>query len=103
MNILTRYQNFIFIGIALIVAFGLYAYFFTGDEEPVLKEEAVATLKNPVDQELIALLLELRGITLDESIFADPVFASLTDFSPALVPEPTGRVNPLAPMVTGSP
>ena len=97
MNILTRYQNYILAGVAVILLFIGYSYFFGKEEEPLLKEEQVAELQNPVDQELIALLLELRGIDLDETIFKDMVFLSLQDFSQVLVPEPVGRTNPFAP------
>jgi type II secretory ATPase GspE/PulE/Tfp pilus assembly ATPase PilB-like protein len=42
----------------------------------------------PADQDLIALLLDLKSISLDEQIFSDPAFQSLSDFSQDLVAEP---------------
>lgn len=97
MTILKRYQNII-LGVVLIaLAFTVYSYFFTGNTAPILGTEAV-TPTTAVDQDLISLLFELKGITLDDSIFADPTFRSLQDFSQALVPEPIGRHNPFAPL-----
>ncbi len=103
MNILTRYQNYILIAVVVIASIAVYMYYFGGEDEPILEQQAVAGVDNPIDQELIALLLELKGITLDESIFSNPVFSSLSDFSQALVPEPVGRINPFAPYGAGAP
>ncbi len=94
---LGKYQNIILIVVVLIIAFAIYSYFFTGKEEaPLMTEEVVS--QSPEDQDLISLLLELKGITLDESIFSDATFDSLQDFSQELVAEPTGRPNPFAPL-----
>jgi len=50
------------------------------------------------DQDLVATLLALRAVKLDGSLFSDPGFQSLKDFSTAIVPEPIGRPNPFAPL-----
>jgi hypothetical protein len=96
MNFLKQNQNYIMIGVIVIAAFVAYSYFFTGKQETVLTQEN-ATTQSDVDKELIALLFELKAITLDDAIFSSPVFQSLEDFSQALVPEPVGRTNPFAP------
>ena len=94
MNIISQYKNVLMIGVILVAAFAGYSYFFTGKAEEVLTKEAVSEVQDPVDQELISLLLQLKGITLDEKFFSNPVFLSLQDFSQTLVPEPIGRNNP---------
>jgi uncharacterized membrane protein AbrB (regulator of aidB expression) len=55
------------------------------------------------DQELVATLLALRAVTLSGTIFQDPAFTALADFSTAIVPEPVGRDNPFAPIATTTP
>jgi hypothetical protein len=50
------------------------------------------------DQELVSTLLALRAVTLSGTIFQDPAFVSLVDFSTPIVPEPVGRDNPFAPL-----
>jgi len=97
---LAKYQNWIVIGIVIMIAFGIYSYLFKGKDEAPLTAETV-TAASPEDQDLIALLLELRSISLDEGIFTNPAFHSLQDFSQELVPEAVGRPNPFAPL--GSP
>ncbi len=97
MNLITKYKNILTILVVVIAAFIAYSFFFGGAPEAVLSSD-VPSEQVAVDHELIALLLELKGIRLDDSIFADPVFMSLQDFSQELVPEPVGRDNPFAPL-----
>jgi len=48
-------------------------------------------------QDFLTLLLNVKNIKLDDSIFADPAFGSLHDSSIVLVPDATtGRPNPFA-------
>ena len=47
----------------------------------------------------LALLLNMRTIKLDPTLFSDPAFSSLRDFTTDLPPEADpGRVNPFAPL-----
>lgn len=54
------------------------------------------------DQQLIGTLLALRAVTLSGTIFADPAFTSLVDHGTTIVPEPVGRDNPFAPLVSSA-
>ena len=50
-----------------------------------------------VAQSFLTLLLNVKNIKLDDSIFSDPAFTSLHDSSIVLVPDATtGRPNPFA-------
>lgn len=97
MPFINRYQNFLIAAVLIIAAFVVYTFLFTGEEEAVLSEREVSE-EAAVDNDLIALLLELRAINLDDSIFNDSIFQSLVDFSQELVPEPVGRTNPFSPL-----
>lgn len=95
---LKKYKNII-IAVAIIAAgFVAYTFFFTGEPEPVLSTTGTGGGQTVVEQELISLLLELRTITLDTRLLDDPRFQSLRDFNQELIPEPTGRQNPFAPI-----
>jgi len=96
MNILSRYKNILIIGLVIVVAFFGYSFFFTNSSDQALTQSAGNTT-GTVDNELIALLLELKSLKLDDGIFSDAAFQSLEDFSQNIVPEPVGRVNPFAP------
>lgn len=92
----TKYKNIIIIVVCLVAAFIAYTIFFTGKNQAPLS--ASAPITTPVEADLIALLAQLKGITLDTAIFDDPIFKSLVDFGQDLVAEPIGRPNPFAPL-----
>lgn len=51
-----------------------------------------------VGQDLLAALALLKTIQLDTSVFADPIFKSLSDWGKTIPPQPVGRRNPFAPL-----
>ena len=81
----------------------LWAYFmfFSGGSSGPLLASSSATAVTPVTQELLVTLSNLRTIRLDETIFSDPVFESLSDFGVVIPPEAIGRRNPFAPLGAG--
>lgn len=89
-------KNLLFVGL-VIVALVIAAYFyFTADrtsDRDLLESVSVASL----DGDLLTTLEQLKTISLDETVFVNPIFLSLTDFSRELVAQPVGRVNPFAP------
>jgi len=97
---------FVVIGGAL---FGGYFFFMTGEDaatpslvqSPILPNTntPVATDGTPaVGGEFLALLLSVKNIKLNDGIFADKAFQSLTDSSIILIPDGNeGRPNPFAP------
>ncbi|MBI3573848.1 hypothetical protein HY090_02255 [Candidatus Kaiserbacteria bacterium] len=97
MSFITRYKTVILVIVLVIIAFFAYSYFFTGAPQAVLSSQAVSA-NTAIDQDLINLLLTLRAIRLDDSLFTNANFQSLQDFSKDLVPEPVGRANPFAPL-----
>ncbi|MEK9131310.1 MAG: hypothetical protein AAB447_00165 [Patescibacteria group bacterium] len=52
----------------------------------------------PASNTLISVLSGLRTISLDGSLFKDPVFLSLQDFGIPLQEEQVGRYNPFLPI-----
>lgn len=89
------------IAIAVVVAaFFAYSFFLKGSDAPALVSERPALLaENVKGRELLRVLLSLRNIKLDESIFASPLFTALEDFTIILPPSGNvGRPNPFAPI-----
>ncbi|MDP3661441.1 MAG: hypothetical protein Q8R17_01120 [bacterium] len=65
---------------------------------PFLSVSPVASADAVVGQDLLAALALLKTIQLDTSVFADPIFKSLSDWGKAIPPQPVGRRNPFAPL-----
>lgn len=101
-NLLRKYQTLVLFVVVVAVLYGGYQFFFAPSNEPALSVSAEAGVDAP-DQELIALLLQLKSIHLDDSLFNDNLFKSLIDFGKDLVSEPVGRTNPFAPFSGGEP
>ncbi len=95
MSFFSKYKTIILVGVLVVIGFFAYSYFFTGTPQAALTA-STPSANAAVDQDLIALLSTLNSIKLDGTIFSDPSFQSLQDFSQALVPEPVGRQNPFA-------
>ncbi len=88
----------IIIAVIFVVAAGILYYFYAKeDTAPLLSTEEQA----PVSQEILTTLGNLRTIRLDSSVFADPLFISLSDFGVTIPPAAAGRRNPFAPVGAG--
>ena len=95
MNFLKQYSTVISFVVIVAVLYGGYALFFAESTEPVVE---VTEINASPDQDLIALLFELKSIRLDSALFEDQLFKALKDFGRDLVSEPVGRPNPFAPL-----
>ena len=100
-ELLSRHK-FAVIGIALVVAVVSWLALSqdTSGSSSLLSTETVS--EGGPNAELISTLLALRAVKLDGTIFTDPAFTSLKDFSTEIVPEPIGRPNPFAPLNSGA-
>lgn len=86
------------LGAGLLI-WGYFMFFAGSSSGPLLTSSASSV--SPVTQELLVTLGNLRTIQLDETIFGDPVFESLSDFGVVIPPEAIGRRNPFEPLGAG--
>lgn len=95
MQQLSKYKGIFILALALVGGYFIYTNFFgPGAAVTPSLQGSVAT---EIEQELLAELLELQRIRLDETIFGDPALRVLVDFSQEIEPQPVGRNNPFAP------
>lgn len=100
----------IFVGIGVVLIL-VYVFLIKGnsstDQASLTSTtgNGVVPVSGPVDensqiaQDFLTLLLNVKGITLNDSIFSDDAFKSLKDSSIELTPDGTeGRPNPFAPI-----
>jgi hypothetical protein len=81
-----------------VLLIAIYYFFFRSPAPAVTLDQfgnPVAT--KVVGQDLIDLLNKLQNVTLDDSIFHDPAFINLTDYTVTLPNLPEGRSNPFDP------
>lgn len=92
----------ILIALLILAAVGAAGYFYTTrdrtSETDLLVGTPAGDVGGAVDGDLLSALGQLRRITLDDSVFDDPIFKSFTDYSTTIVPQPSGRSNPFAPI-----
>lgn len=61
------------------------------------------TAADPETQKILDILLALRSVKLDGTIFSNTAFMSLKDMTTKIIPEPAGRPDPFAPLGAGGP
>jgi hypothetical protein len=90
-------KNMTSIGGVVILILAVYVYFtyFGTSSAPLTASD------NAVSGNLLATLGSLHTIKLDNSIFTNPVFVSLSDFGTTIPPQSSGRGNPFAPIGQG--
>ena len=94
-------KNKIILALVVIVIIA-FAWFGLSDRQPTSSTSILTNETrsggSAAEQEILRLLLDMRSIRLDSSIFESPAFASLRDFGQEIIPEPVGRTNPFAPV-----
>ncbi len=93
-------NKILIIALVIVVVVGFYIFkSVKPKEEPLTTVQSGAT--GGISQEIIIELNRLKALrNIDDSIFKNPTFTSLRDYTQAVVPQPIGRNNPFAPIGT---
>ena len=89
-------NKFVTTGIMIAVVVGLGYYVWTSSSSSPLLTTAGET--SPLSENILTTLTQLNTITLDDALFKDPVFQSLSDFGVTIPCQDAGRNNPFAPV-----
>lgn len=103
MNFFKQHKNIILGLIAVVLLFVGYVVLFGGEDDGAALTSESPSGESAVGSDLLTLLLELNSLELNATIFENPLFQQLQDFSQELVPEPVGRNNPFAPVGSDEP
>lgn len=103
MEFIKKYKNIVLSVVIIAIAAAGYTILFgkDGAGTALLTSQRSDADVIGVGEDVLDLLRQLRLIELDGTIFEDPAFQSLEDFSQELIPEPVGRDNPFAPIGEG--
>jgi hypothetical protein len=90
-------QNKVAIGgiVAVLILGYVYIAYFSGSSTPTLNSTDAAN--TALSQNLLVTLQNLQTIKLDNSIFSNPAFISLTDFGVTIPPQAVGNPDPFLP------
>jgi hypothetical protein len=94
---LRPYKEILFGLVIIVLLFIAYSLYFGGEEEGALTTTGSQNAASAAEREIVSLLRQLEAVELDATLFNDPVFRQLQDFSRTIDPQPIGRNNPFAP------
>lgn len=83
-------------GVLLLAGLYVYVSYFSGPSTTATLTQSDSSVA--LSQNLLVTLQNLHTIKLDNSIFSDPAYQSLTDFGVVIPRQEPGRRNPFAPL-----
>jgi phosphomevalonate kinase len=92
------------ITIILVVVIGMVAFWYLTKTDNTASSliTDVKTTDSTDAKYIYTILQQMAQVTLDDSIFANPVFQNLKDNTVSFSPQASGRNNPFAPVGTDS-
>ena len=94
----TTHKTWIWVTIVIIIA-AIGYFYFTGSTAPA---NTGLVSSNPdsaaVGSQVLSLLNQIQSLKIDTSLFSDPGYMTLRDYSVAIPPVNVGRPNPFAPL-----
>ncbi len=97
MKNIPRRTLILYICAGIVFAGAVYYYFFF-NRDTGASVETSNTQASEAEISFITLLGKIDPITFDTSIFSNPRFLRLQDIRTAIIPEPSGRKDPFAPI-----
>src|SRR6478609_6932883 len=102
-------KNGTYVAVLIIVAISAGMYFYYKGSPNDAATSSLETLNTPeaadaqqVGNRVLALLDQINSLKIDGSIFNDPAYKTLVDYSITVPEQPVGRANPFGP-IPGSP
>ena len=81
--------------LGMLIIAGYYLFWGGGGGSSLLSSSPAPSDES---QQLLTTLGDLHSVTLDNGIFKNQLFMSLTDFGTVIPTQPVGRHNPFAPV-----
>lgn len=103
MSFLMQHKLVSVLAVLLVVAGVWYGLSASSAPAPILTTDGGtdgSVTTSSQDQDIVGTLLTLRAVTLKGTIFQDPAYRTLQDYSTTIVPEPVGKQNPFDPLTS---
>ena len=84
--------------IAIVVLVFVLVYFYVSGGSPSSSTLTQGSGDGAIGSSELSLLNQVNSLKIDTTLFSDPAFLSLQDYSVAITPENVGRPNPFAPL-----
>ncbi len=91
-------KKILIIGVIILMLFLAFSYLFNKKTDTTGLSVEIKTSESGDAKYIYSLLQKMSKVKLTDSIFSDPVFASLKDNTISLNPQEAGRNNPFAPV-----
>ena len=104
MDLIKKYKNILIAVVVFMLLAGGYYYWKRSNPSIDTGSFLTSMGSTPesafIGQDILSTLEELRHLHIDGSIFDNPAFKSLVDYTIATTSEPLGRSDPFAPLPT---
>lgn len=92
------------ITIVLVIMVGMVAFWYLNKTDSTVGylTADVKTTDSTDAKYIYSMLQKMAQVTLDDTIFANPIFKNLKDNTVSFSPQASGRTNPFAPIGTDS-
>ena len=102
MNLSPRTKNSIVVAVIIIIAVIVYFYYEGSPSSSSASSSLLTASSNSsVGSTELSLLNQVQSLSIDPSIFKDPAYQTLVDYTVPIPEEGVGRPNPFAP-ITGT-
>ena len=91
-------KNWIYLGIIVVVAGLIYFYINGSSSSGSSAVTASSDANAAVGAQVLGLLNQIQSLHIDTTIFVDPGYKTLRDYSVVIPPVNVGRPNPFAPL-----
>jgi hypothetical protein len=93
--------------VLIIVAAVLVGYFYysgnsSSSTGSLLSSSSPDATSDAIGVQVLGLLNQIQSLRIDSTLFADPAYQTLRDYSVQIPPQNVGRANPFAP-IPGAP
>jgi hypothetical protein len=93
----SSHKNLI-ISIAVVLVLVIFGWWYFGNSSSPSSDDILSSSTATSSDTLLATLNQLKGLSLDSSIFSSPAFEALNDNTVILPMVQSGRPNPFAPL-----